>query len=185
MKRNNVKLTPNPIPHMVRRMPRQMHHPSLQPPHSKHPIILQQQIKHAVILAAIDAVPLPKQTLHLPNPLPDPHGRLGPALLLRQPALQVERGRQMVGVGVRLEDVRHGVAVGAHQSEQGVGGVGGHGAGAVVVVEDGVDDGGCVRGGVGDEVLPGRGLGFEDWVDRGFRFGSGLWRGRDGIPTGI
>ncbi|EAQ92043.1 hypothetical protein CHGG_00278 [Chaetomium globosum CBS 148.51] len=170
---------------MVRRMPRQMHHPPPQPPHPKHRIILPQQIKHPFILGPLHAIPLPKQTLHLPNPPPNTHRRrrhhtiIVPTLRRRQPPLQVEGRREVVGVSVGFEDVGDGVAAGVDEGEEGVGGGGGHGAGGGVVVQYRVDDGCCVGRWVGDEVLPGAGLRVEEAVDGGL-WGFGGWGGGGG-----
>lgn len=68
----------------------------------------------------------------------------------------------MVGVGVGFEDPSDFVAVGGNEGEKGVGGGGGDGVVERGVVEDGVDDGGCLGEGVGDEVLEGGGSGFEE-----------------------
>jgi hypothetical protein len=167
-----------------------MHHPPSQPPNPKHRIILPQQVKHPIILGTIDAIPLPKQTLHLPNPPANTHrGTTTRHTVpgLPESALQVEGCGEVVGVGVGFEDVGDGVAVLVDEGEEAVGGGGGDGARSWVVVKDGVDDGRCVGGRVGDKVLPGGGLRVEEAVNGrlwGGGSGGGICSARDMVRGG-
>lgn len=71
---------------------------------------------------------------------------------------------------VGFEQAPDGVFVFGDEGEEGVGGGGGDFAAGGVEVEDGVDDNRVPCGGVGDDVLPGAGLGFETDVDERLLF---------------
>jgi hypothetical protein len=157
---------------MIGRVARQVHRGRLHGPNRKHLVILEQEIKHPVVLFTGDPIPLAEETLHLSDPLPDPHRRLVPFLSSGQPFLQIERGRQVVSMGMGLEDVGDGVALGADKRKEGVGGAGGYRARALVVVEDRVDDDCCLGRWVGNDVLPCGGLWLEEWVNGRFRGGG-------------
>lgn len=139
-------VTSNPIPKMIRRMPRQMNSRSLQLPNVEHLVVLKQLPKHPLVLLNRHPIAGPKEILHLHYALPNPNRRRLAVLQMRQPVLQIRRSSEMVRVGVRLEDHLDLVAAVAHLLQQGVCAVRGDSLRGAVVVKHWVDDdcgGGC------------------------------------------
>lgn len=129
-------------------------------------VVFQQLVKDPLVLGGVDAVSLAKETLHTSDALADRHGWCL-TLLLRQATLQVEGRRQMIGVRVGFQDPDDGVLLFVNQREEGIGRRGGDCPGAVVVVQDGVNDGGTLGLWICDDVLERACSCLEDGVNDG------------------
>lgn len=146
-------------------------------------VVFQQLVKDPLVLGGVDAVSLAKEALHTSDVLADGHGWCL-TLLLGQATLQVKGSRQMIGVRVCLQDPDNGVPLFGNQREEGVGRRGGDCPGAVVVVQDRVNDGGILGLWICDDILERACSCLEDGVNDGLdRRMVGLTGGRLPTPT--
>ena len=81
--------------------------------------------------------------------------------------LQIGRGRQVIGVGVRLQQPLNLKVLGFDIGDQGVGRGGRGAARRLIIVQHAVDDGAGVRAGVAHHMADGEGGGVEEGFDHG------------------